>query len=68
MFAVHEIPKHMKGSKERYFIRTKHTKGILCSVLISRVLLNLLCVWILFQNASSRPCFRTLAVVLVLER
>ena len=34
---------------------------MLCFVLINSVLFNLLCVWILFYNASSRSCFRSIA-------
>ena len=34
---------------------------MLCFVLINSVLLNLLCVWILFYNACSRSCFRSFA-------
>ena len=30
---------------------------VLCFVLTNSVLLNLLCIWILFQNASSHSCF-----------
>ena len=55
-----------KRFKRPLFIRTKHNMRIcgvirlLCFVLINSVLLNLLCVWILFQNAGSRSCFRFL--------
>ena len=35
---------------------------MLCFVLINSVLLNLLCVWILFWNASSHSCFMGLIV------
>ena len=34
------------------------TIRMLCFVLINSVLLNLLCVWILFQAASRHSCFR----------
>ena len=37
---------------------------MLCFVLINSVLLNLLCVWILVQNASSHSCFTSMYSVL----
>ena len=57
----HLIQTHTKF-KITLFIRTKHSlqSCMLCFVLINSVLLNLLCVWILFQNSSSRFCFRFL--------
>ena len=65
------VSKHTKGSKERYSLGPDKTKmnsvlfplfqiNSVLLFLINSVLLNLLCVWILFQNASSHSCFRFL--------
>ena len=60
-----------KRLKRLWFIMTKHNlyvafcnKTQACFVGINSILLNLLCVWILFQNTRSYSCFKFSSLLL----
>ena len=55
--------KHIKGPRRTLFVIADCV-----FVLINSVLLDLLCVWILFWNASSHSCFNFLRWIQILEQ